>query len=85
MGLRKLCKQKSCKTGKQPKACGLNDVFNLRMAVMSPVTPKPANRGQIKTGHSEVLCSYQFFGCTLGGFSVVVQFQFGELFVPKYN
>jgi hypothetical protein len=29
-------------------------------AVLSPVTSKPASRGRIKTGHSEVLDSYQF-------------------------
>jgi hypothetical protein len=27
---------------------------------VSPVTSKPANRGRIKTSHSEVLYSYQF-------------------------
>jgi hypothetical protein len=32
----------------------------LIMAVVSPVTSKPASQGRIKTGHSEVLNSYQF-------------------------
>jgi hypothetical protein len=27
---------------------------------LSPVTSKPASQGRIKTGHSEVLNSYQF-------------------------
>ena len=38
------------------------DFYRLKMRVMmsvSPVTSKPASRGRIKTGHSEVLYSYQ--------------------------
>jgi len=27
--------------------------------ILSPITSKPASQGRIKTGHSEVLCSYQ--------------------------
>ena len=31
----------------------------LIQSILSPVTSKPASRGRIKTGHSEVLYSYQ--------------------------
>jgi hypothetical protein len=43
-------------------------VPNLRL---SPVTSKPASRGRIKTSHSEVSSSYQFFRFEQGLFYLV--------------
>ena len=38
--------------------------------LLSPVTSKPASRGRIKTGHSEVLYSFQVFSMQAMGFQL---------------
>ena len=54
-----------------------------RNRFLSPVTSKPASRGRIKTGYSEVLDSYQVSGGKQGDFNLLRgQFTRYRHFVP---
>jgi hypothetical protein len=47
--------------GAKPRLIEIAKWSFARINAMSPVTSKPASRGRIKTGHSEVIYSYRVF------------------------